>query len=821
MRHPILLPALALAAVLAACGDREQLTAPGLRVPPPNASISDGAHNVGNRNFYFLPPLVRSPVNDPGFADNEFNGGLRARVVICVLGAPSTTDGSRQCVADFRTFTPDQITVSTLDKLYQVNWDTKSPAIDINSYYRIQIFVGSTRLGYADVDPVSNGSQLKNVDTDEYIGLVDGRTLPIKFTIHRQALCQSTDCAEMYVGDGGGVVKTNTGFAAARFPDGWLPDAFRDQQVLVTIDRVPFTSSSQCHPLTAGLSQFEGCYTFRTDPYVGTFKLPVTAQVCTTVEAETPLYHSLQLFSSGPDEPVHALADAAAPDIFCEGFGPTPVRIGDASGGGPLGFAMKGLKAIGRGFDALFTVKSAYAIHLGLGGEATAFSNIGWGSLNDLVVGSRELSGTVGSTHTVTARVVKHHSDIPLPPDGEGDPTDAPIPVAGVNVVFSSGETVLATVPTDANGYASYDWTLGEQPGTETLTISSPDANGDATVTATVLGGVDLVIQGLAITPNAQTPNRSVNARFTIQNAGAEQAQPFSIIGFLADAPDATLATPGIQVISGIGQTTPIDAGASAAYNVDVGMPSVAEYGRKYLIFAADWGQVVPESNEANNSASAAVDLLDGDPDLAITTAVRLTPNQVCAGRSVGVSSFTVQNQGFGTSGAYGVRFVLTNGEVTLTAQELATQSSINVGTSVTYGSVNVTIPAIAPAGEYAFGPVVYTDGLGKPETSTTNNRAIDKLFVSGAGTATIVGPATGGLSPWTIGEARQLSVFDCAGLVQRGWSSTNTEVATVNGEGVVTGISTGTADIVLTGVDAAGNAVSARVTISVIPPIG
>jgi hypothetical protein len=486
MRHPILLPALALVAVLAACGDHEQLTSPDRRVPAPNASISDGAHSLGNRNFFFLPPVVRNPVNEPGFSANEFNGGLQARVVICVLGAPSASDGSRQCVADFRTFTSDQIAVSTTDKLYQVNWDTKSPAIDVNSYYRIQVFVGSTRLGYADVDPVSNGSGLKNVDTDEYIGLVDGRTLPIKFTIHRQALCQSTDCAEVYLNDDGGVVRTNTGFAAARFPDGWLPDAFKNQQVLVTIDRVPFTTSAQCHPLTTGLTQFEGCYTFRTDPYVGTFSLPVTAQVCTTVDVGTPLYHSLQLFSSGPNEPVHALPDAAAPDIFCEGFGPTPVQIGAAAPAGALGYAMKGLKAIGRGFDALFSVKSAYAIHLGLGGETFAFSNIGWGSMNDLVVGSTDFDGTVGTTHTITARVVKNHSDIELLPDGEGDPTDAPIPVAGVNVIFSAGETVLATVPTDANGYATYDWTLGSAPGTEMLTISSPDASGGGTVTATV-----------------------------------------------------------------------------------------------------------------------------------------------------------------------------------------------------------------------------------------------------------------------------------------------------------------------------------------------
>lgn len=47
---------------------------------------------------------------------------------------------------------------------------------------------GWSLLGHADVDLVDKGSQLKNVETGQFIALLDGRTLPIKFRIEEGAL---------------------------------------------------------------------------------------------------------------------------------------------------------------------------------------------------------------------------------------------------------------------------------------------------------------------------------------------------------------------------------------------------------------------------------------------------------------------------------------------------------------------------------------------------------------------------------------------------------------------------------------------------------
>jgi hypothetical protein len=64
---------------------------------------------------------------------------------------------------------------------YHVNWHTDQFTLSAEKSYRVSLRAGvhSVLLCFADMQPVNNGSGLKKVDTDEYIGLVDGRTLPI------------------------------------------------------------------------------------------------------------------------------------------------------------------------------------------------------------------------------------------------------------------------------------------------------------------------------------------------------------------------------------------------------------------------------------------------------------------------------------------------------------------------------------------------------------------------------------------------------------------------------------------------------------------
>jgi Big-like domain-containing protein/WD40 repeat protein len=168
---------------LAACGDQDptgtEMTNPADEAPRiggPALAISDGAHG-GNPHFFFLPPLVPNP-NPTG----TFDPAVTPTVVICALSGSA-------CGATIATYTTttgpngEVVKLQAADQLYQVNWKTDQFALSDAINYRIQVSVGKVMLGFADMDIAKHASQIKNLNTGEVIGLVDGSTLPIKFRI--------------------------------------------------------------------------------------------------------------------------------------------------------------------------------------------------------------------------------------------------------------------------------------------------------------------------------------------------------------------------------------------------------------------------------------------------------------------------------------------------------------------------------------------------------------------------------------------------------------------------------------------------------------
>lgn len=94
--------------------------------------------------------------------------------------------------------------------------------LDPAKTYRIRVFVGAAQLGFADVDVVSSGSQLKNVATDEFIGLVQGKTLPIRFRIEHGAVSVAAPGGSTPVSASGGLVTSADGRVALSIPQGAL-----------------------------------------------------------------------------------------------------------------------------------------------------------------------------------------------------------------------------------------------------------------------------------------------------------------------------------------------------------------------------------------------------------------------------------------------------------------------------------------------------------------------------------------------------------------------------------------------------------------------
>ena len=165
----------ALVALAAGCGaDAGSLVGPEGRPLP---TVSDAAHAGAVPGFYFLPPMVAAPT-----FSGTFDAALSPRVEICEVVAGSCTTA----IANYTTTTgpgSETVRLDAAQQNYAVSWHTNDFNLDPAKHYRISVFVASFRLGYADVDVVGTGKELKNVNTNEYIALIDGRTLPIKFRI--------------------------------------------------------------------------------------------------------------------------------------------------------------------------------------------------------------------------------------------------------------------------------------------------------------------------------------------------------------------------------------------------------------------------------------------------------------------------------------------------------------------------------------------------------------------------------------------------------------------------------------------------------------
>jgi len=357
-------------ALIVACQDQRSPTA----VRPPSAQLMDGSTS-GNRHFWFLPPIVKQP----SFS-GVFNPALKPIVSICQLDVdPTQNNKPIGCALNKDPISPGPVTADLTGQQYSVNWDTKLSGLNPDLFYRIQVFgaPGQTDpLGFADVDPVNNGSALKNVNTGEYIGLVDGRTLPIKFRIERGAFLPAncTDCGETNVSNAGGVALSSSGFAGASFPAGWLrPDFIANfgDQVVVTIERVSVNNDDEnplnrCLPISRG--QFEGCYRFKTVPFAGPFNQLVTAGICLSLSEEDPQHNGVELFKV--EEPVTTssvvtrLPNAPAPFVSCESF--------SSAGAGT------GVFALARRVASWLSPAPLHAAHVGAGGLTGSFSRIGW-----------------------------------------------------------------------------------------------------------------------------------------------------------------------------------------------------------------------------------------------------------------------------------------------------------------------------------------------------------------------------------------------------------------------------------------------------------
>jgi hypothetical protein len=394
MKRLKLLPLAAIA--LIGCLDGTGPRRPGR----PNALISDGAHGTTHTFFFFLPPMVPKPT-----PTGTFDRFRSPAVEICQLAG----DENSSCTTTIATFTMTSgpgsvIRVVPADKHYIVNWHTNLfPALlPSPTIYRIQVFdqVSALLLGFADVQLADNGKEAKSLTSDQMIGLVDGRTLPIKFRIEFGAvdLCPEPEitepCARATVGtDGGQLVATDDDgvpLAFADFPAGWT-DTPREVEIRQLVNECDGECGPGEGPLggaPVGARQYPLFFEYTTIPLAtpeAPFNRSVRIGVCNVGDegAFHPPPGTTVLALGATEEHGFTILDLApTSDLLggCVGVTPTPGEGGEEVGLNRLD-GWQGLLAragmLAANVLAPRALEAAVVVDGGMGGSTDFFSPVG------------------------------------------------------------------------------------------------------------------------------------------------------------------------------------------------------------------------------------------------------------------------------------------------------------------------------------------------------------------------------------------------------------------------------------------------------------
>lgn len=466
MRRRVLL-CLTLISLSACNGDKigQPISSP---LAPPSRSISDGTFALGNPDFFFLPPMVKNPSSSPNWTAGGFNGTLHPLVHICEMsGTTEATATPTSVCSDLAT------TVSLTDEQYSVNWKVPSSS---TIFYRLSVVVGKKVLGWADVETATNASQLKNVTTGEFVPLVDGRTLPVKFRIERYALCDvpgTGPCASSSVDLSSGGTVSTTVVADGRPAGITIPAGAGTTSTTITVQSCPDL------PLDSPL--FGTCVRVTADPALppSGFAAAATVFICDVndvsvgtrvvdhAQAERITLHRL-------DPGVEGFVITALPHAPACG---EPVASTEGSMRGMLAALKHGsVGAAARELVSMLAPRPLYAarfIDQGGGGFTSELSDFQFAlpSKMEVVSATDGQSGAPGSTLPLSPTVLV--TDL------------AGTPVRGARIHFSTstGSVANESVLSDVNGTAGTPWTISTVSGSNVLNasargIASPGNNG-------------------------------------------------------------------------------------------------------------------------------------------------------------------------------------------------------------------------------------------------------------------------------------------------------------------------------------------------------
>jgi hypothetical protein len=466
-----------LAAAAAACSPGTDNNQTSQDPGKPSTIISDGNH-VGDPNanpdFFFLPPLVPSPVGTPNFSGGQFNPNLRPKVTICELNLPYTATESdvlptTPCKAGgyLVNFPFGGATGVQMHPNGENDWDAgvtdaahyhvvwKVPNNDA-VFYRITTLVGTKTLGIADVETRHNATALQNVNTGQFVPQQDGLNLHIRFRIENNALCTppgnySVPCASATIDlASGGSLSTliNNLPAGVNIP----PQGGASNPVTFTVQ--------PCGPggLLIDLPVFGSCLSLTSNPTL-TVNLtnPALVFVC-----DYPPDVSLIPHQQSEMVELHARHSPTFAEALVGADGHCPVSsVQTGSIKGMLASVLRGnWRAARRELVNLIQPEPLMAmfLHAGGGGLTGLQSDFQFALPAKMVPGQDgPLSGDAGYPISVRVKVT--------------DLFGGPVGNANVNfaVLTGGGSVSPASARSDVNGIVEVLWTLGASPGSNTL----------------------------------------------------------------------------------------------------------------------------------------------------------------------------------------------------------------------------------------------------------------------------------------------------------------------------------------------------------------
>lgn len=444
----------------------------------PQTDISDGAHMDGNAEFFFLPPLVPDPSGDPDFDEGAFRGDFLPFVTVEIrhLSDCQTYDETGTLLTTFTSTTgpgSETVRVDLQAEHYIANWHVGDfTEVSDGDCFRVAALVGGQELGFADVEIVDKvGGKGKNQNTGDDISLKDGRTLPIKFRVEENALCEGNGPCESQVitdANGGQVVLLDDQgdpIGGIDFEPNSLPDG--QDAVVVTVEVAPLDQGEACLEiggLPVGLPQFGECLLITTDPpLAGELDPPATVGVCIELP-NTGLsgvqQDLLQIHRFDEDTGETTALPNTSTDI-CN----APSALGPALEG-PFEFAQAGWRLFQENVLFWMDPPPLYAGDLGLGGFTRSTSRFKWAlpAKMEILGGNNQVEAT-GSTVDPDPTV--------LVIDQNGDPVaGATVALAVEATAEAVGSVTPASVTTGGDGRASGTWTLGASAGTNQLTFT-------------------------------------------------------------------------------------------------------------------------------------------------------------------------------------------------------------------------------------------------------------------------------------------------------------------------------------------------------------